>query len=102
MLRAQAQLSRSLLDGSLDAMSQRIPEVARPTLILWGAHDAWLPVAQGQRFAREISGSTLHVLDCCGHMPQEESPDEVADLILEFLRATAPATAPSSSLAQVR
>jgi pimeloyl-ACP methyl ester carboxylesterase len=100
MLHAQAELSRSLLDGSLDTMSRRIREVRQPTLILWGTHDAWLPLEQGRRFAGDIRGSRLHELDCCGHMPQEESPDEVARLILDFLReGSAPASAPGPGAA---
>ncbi|MFH1810812.1 MAG: alpha/beta hydrolase [Pseudomonadota bacterium] len=90
MLHAQAELSRSLLDETMHRMSQRIPEVQQPTLILWGAHDIWLPPEQGQRFHQDIAGSRLQVLDCCGHMPQEESPEEVARLILDFLRSTEP------------
>jgi pimeloyl-ACP methyl ester carboxylesterase len=66
-----------------------LPDVLRqvraPTLVIWGAQDAWIPVRDADRFVRDIPGARKVVLDHCGHVPQEEKPAEVARLILDFL-----------------
>jgi pimeloyl-ACP methyl ester carboxylesterase len=66
----------------VDAVSR----VRSPTLVLWGHEDRWAPLAHGERFAREIAGARLIVFDRCGHMPQEERPAQMLDVLDEFLR----------------
>jgi haloalkane dehalogenase len=56
-----------------------------PALILWGADDAFAPVAGAHRFQREIPGSELVVLDGCGHFLQEDDPERVGAEIARFL-----------------
>jgi pimeloyl-ACP methyl ester carboxylesterase len=65
-------------------------EVARvrvATLIIWGREDAWVPVEQADRFLAAIPGSRKVVLEGCGHLPEEERPEEVGHLLQEFLAA---------------
>jgi len=78
---------RSLLASSAghpDAVQKLLPKVTAPALIIWGREDAWIPVRDADRFAAALSGSRVVVLDRCGHMPQEERPEEVARLIEGF------------------
>lgn len=56
-----------------------------PTLMLWGEHDTITPLSFGQRLSGEIEGVQFHVLENCGHMPQEELPEETLVLLREFL-----------------
>jgi pimeloyl-ACP methyl ester carboxylesterase len=72
------------------AVAELVPRVQAPTLILWGAHDAWIPPRDADRFARAIAGSRTVVLEDCGHLPQEERPAEVARLLVEFLDSSPP------------
>lgn len=60
-------------------------KVEAPTLVLWGAQDRWIPASDADLFVRAIAGSRKVVLDRCGHVPQEEQPEAVSRLILEFL-----------------
>jgi pimeloyl-ACP methyl ester carboxylesterase len=62
-----------------------VAQVRAPTLVLWGREDAWVPVAQADRFVAAIPGARKVVIERCGHMPQEERPVEVARLLEEFL-----------------
>lgn len=64
-----------------------VARVRVPTLIVWGREDAWIPLENADRFAAAIPGSRKVVLDSCGHMPQEERPREVAQLLETFLDA---------------
>jgi pimeloyl-ACP methyl ester carboxylesterase len=60
-------------------------EVRAPTLVIWGADDAWIPLRDADRFVRDIRGARKVVLERCGHVPQEERPVELARLVGEFL-----------------
>lgn len=73
--------------------SGEIANVRVPTLILWGAKDAWIPLEFGERFHAAIPGSRMTVLPAAGHVPMEEAPDETARIADEFLTATATAGA---------
>jgi pimeloyl-ACP methyl ester carboxylesterase len=69
--------------------SATFPEIVRrvraPTLVVWGREDRWVPVEQADLFEAAIPEARERILDGCGHVPQEERPQEVARLILEFL-----------------
>ena len=56
-----------------------------PTLVIWGRYDAWIPVSHADRFAHDIAGAQVKILEA-GHMPQEERPAETAALIAGFLQ----------------
>jgi 4,5:9,10-diseco-3-hydroxy-5,9,17-trioxoandrosta-1(10),2-diene-4-oate hydrolase len=73
-----------------------IREVRAPTLILWGRYDTWIPPRDAQRFAADIPGARVVMLEA-GHMPQEERPAETAALVEEFLEAEVSAPAPPAS-----
>lgn len=62
-----------------------VAEVRSPTLIVWGADDTWIPVAEADRFVAAIPGARRLVIPACGHMPQEEHPAVVADALEKFL-----------------
>jgi haloalkane dehalogenase len=57
----------------------------RPTLVVWGADDAVLPVAIARAFVELIPGAEGPVLiENASHFLQEDSPDEVAAAIRSF------------------
>jgi pimeloyl-ACP methyl ester carboxylesterase len=58
-----------------------------PTLIVWGRRDRLVPIALGQRLASEVPGVQFVAFDKCGHLPQEESPRETAEVIARFVGA---------------
>ena len=57
-----------------------------PTLIMWGGKDRLIPVDNGKRFAADIAGSHLVVLDDLGHVPQEEDPARTVKIVENFLQ----------------
>jgi pimeloyl-ACP methyl ester carboxylesterase len=59
--------------------------IVAPTLVVWGRGDKQYPAGLGQRLAREIRGAGFKLMDT-GHAPQEEQPEELAQIIEEFLR----------------
>lgn len=65
--------------------SERIRTLRQPTLVLWGARDRLIPLAAGQRFAQDIPGARLVVLEGLGHMPQQEDPLRSVAQVQRFL-----------------
>lgn len=78
--------ARALLTGGEAlGLPALLRQVRAPTLVIWCANDAWIPVRDADRFVRDIPGARKVVLEGCGHVAQEEKPQEVARLIEEFL-----------------
>lgn len=78
----------------LDRMAQTVltdpaPQLARitaPTLLLWGAQDGAIPVANAQDYLRDLKTARLVTLPGIGHLPQEEQPALGLAAVLHFLR----------------
>jgi pimeloyl-ACP methyl ester carboxylesterase len=63
----------------------RLGELTTPTLIVWGAEDAWLSSDQGRALAELIPNSRLHLINGAGHLVQEDEPDQLFAVIVEWL-----------------
>ncbi|NOZ87005.1 MAG: alpha/beta hydrolase [Deltaproteobacteria bacterium] len=61
-----------------------IRRVSAPTLLIWGARDAWVPLDCAKRLSSWLKGSILKIIPNCGHLPQWEAPDETAGAIKGF------------------
>ena len=68
----------------VDDVREELAELSCPTLVLWGARDNQLPLADGFEFARRL-GAPLRVIADCGHLLIGERPDLCADTIESFL-----------------
>ncbi len=69
-------------DNPIAEAAQKNPT---PTLIIWGREDQWIPLDVGRQFKKDMSNATMTIIEACGHIPQEEKPQETARLILEFV-----------------
>jgi len=77
---------RSDFEGDLAFIEKNLKSIDKPTLIVWADSDAYLPLSLGERIHEDIAGSKMEVLPQCGHFLQEDAPEEVTKLIVEFLR----------------
>jgi pimeloyl-ACP methyl ester carboxylesterase len=84
----QATLIRARTQEPLDPTPLKRLDV--PTLIIWGAKDRWVPVADGFRFQNDIKGAKLAIFENLGHDPMEESPQATAAAVAEFLPTEPP------------
>ena len=66
-------------------LTDNLPTITAPTLIIWGQQDSYRPVAHAYVAKEKIPNSELHILDPCGHLPQLECPDEFNKTLIEFL-----------------
>jgi 2-hydroxy-6-oxonona-2,4-dienedioate hydrolase len=86
---------RSLTESILrreDFLDGRLASIKQPTLVIWGREDGLLPLADGQRFQKEIPGAQLLIFEQCGHVPQVEKAVDFNAAVLKFLAAAAAAT----------
>jgi len=68
-----------------DFLNDRLGEIKKPTLIIWGKQDGLLPVADATTFNKGIAGSELVLFDQCGHVPQFEKALDFNKAVLSFL-----------------
>ena len=68
----------------VDDVRPELHEIACPTLVLWGARDNQLPLADGFDFARRLRAE-LRVIADCGHLLIGERPELCAQAIESFL-----------------
>jgi pimeloyl-ACP methyl ester carboxylesterase len=66
-------------------LSDRLSELAAPTLLIHGEHDRVVPVEWAQRAHERLPDSQLRVLQDCGHWPSRECPDEFNRVVARFL-----------------
>lgn len=64
---------------------ERLPEIACPTLIVWGDRDRIIPVRDADLFAELIPNSRKVVFGDTGHVAMLERPDSFNALLAEFL-----------------
>jgi pimeloyl-ACP methyl ester carboxylesterase len=66
------------------ALVDRHADIEAPTLVLWGVHDPWQTIADGERLAEEIPNAELVRVEASHWIPQD-APREFADAIVRFL-----------------
>jgi pimeloyl-ACP methyl ester carboxylesterase len=64
---------------------ERIPEIACPTLIVWGEDDKVIPVADASVFEELIPNSRKVIFEDTGHMAMLERPEAFNELLAEFV-----------------
>jgi pimeloyl-ACP methyl ester carboxylesterase len=62
-----------------------------PTLLIWGARDAIIPVDQADLVHAAMPGSRLEIFDDAGHFPHHSDPERFLAVLREFLDGTEPA-----------
>lgn len=77
----QATLDRATFRRA-QASPDMMARLTMPVLLMWGADDKLIPLANARWFATNIKGAQLIAYPGIGHIPMEEAPDRsVADLI---------------------
>ena len=62
-----------------------------PVLMVWGERDRMVFATGADRVLREVERSALAVIPDCGHCPQVEAPEHLAELLVEFAAPVAQA-----------
>ncbi len=64
---------------------EKLNEVQVPTLIIWGRRDRVLPSAHAGRHYQAMPNVRLEWIESAGHLPHEEQPAAVNELLKQFL-----------------
>jgi pimeloyl-ACP methyl ester carboxylesterase len=64
-----------------DAACFRLARIGCPVLLVWGDADKMVYPSGSERILREVAGARFEVIPSCGHCPQVERPDLLAELI---------------------
>jgi len=71
-------------------LSDLLPQIAVPTLLIWGSLDVRSPLTVARQFEETIPGAELIVIERAGHVSNLERPDQVNEAVREFCRAHPP------------
>jgi len=83
---AMIQTARQILPENLPELSSRYRTIQMPTLIVWCDHDKVIKPNIGLRLHNNLPNSTFRVIRECGHLPQEEKPQETLRALQLFLK----------------
>ncbi len=84
---ALLQTAKQCIPKNFEKVLAKLHTITVPTFILWGREDGVIPLSVGEQLHQAIPNSTLEVIERCGHIPQEENPDETIARISKFLAA---------------
>jgi pimeloyl-ACP methyl ester carboxylesterase len=108
---ASPHLRESVLNGdpgmiaglglAIEDLSQAIPRIETPTLIVWGADDTTAPLRTGRLLAVTLPHAHLVLLAKTGHTPMVDSPGAFRGAIEPFLDAETPELPPPAVVAGV-
>ncbi|MBP7692076.1 MAG: alpha/beta fold hydrolase [Anaerolineales bacterium] len=72
-------------DGGQNTLPQPLAALTVPALVVWGEHDAWIPLASGQALHAALPNSAWVVIPNSGHLPMEEAPAAFNAALLAYL-----------------
>jgi pimeloyl-ACP methyl ester carboxylesterase len=75
-----------IIPDNIDEIASRYKTIKMPTLIVWCEQDKVVPVYLGLRLHEEMRSSEFAIFSQCGHMPQEEKPEDTVRVVQAFLR----------------
>jgi triacylglycerol lipase len=68
-----------------ETVGGKLDQITIPTLVVWGAEDQLVPLADGQDYAAKIPHAKLVVVPESGHSPGTEQPDAFMAAVNAFL-----------------
>lgn len=80
----------SVLQSARNWDANRIEEdshlIDQPTLLIWGEEDSIIPVGNGYKLHKKILNSRFVIFRNCGHLPSEEAPDNLVEIVSNFCK----------------
>jgi pimeloyl-ACP methyl ester carboxylesterase len=61
-----------------------LDRIACPVLLVWGTHDLMVFRTGAERVLEAVPDARLELIEDCGHCPQIEAPERMAEVLLEF------------------
>jgi pimeloyl-ACP methyl ester carboxylesterase len=88
--RIEADVRRESMWTQLSVMAEAdlremLPDVAVPTLLIWGDQDVRSPLSVARQFEEAIPDARLVVIPDCGHVSNLQQPDRFNEAVRDFL-----------------
>lgn len=85
-------VKRSLhaMESGRDLMDFKLGQIHQPTLVVWGKLDQLIPLSAGEKIHHDIAGSSMLIVDGCGHLTPSECSRPVLRGMVDFLTAEPP------------
>lgn len=77
--------AKKIIPKEYPAYISKYTKINTPVLIIWGRNDNVISLESGKKLNKALINSRLIVLDDCGHIPQEELPEETYSIVGSFL-----------------
>ena len=74
------------LKGQREVLVDRLAQLERPTVVVWGTRDRVLPYSQAKEAVSRLQEGYLELIPECGHLPAVEQPERVVSVLGRFLR----------------
>ncbi len=74
-----------LLRSTPTPLADRLDQVEKPALCLWGENDEWVSLEEGRKLDGLLPDSELVVIPGEGHCPMETAPEKFNQKLLAFL-----------------
>jgi pimeloyl-ACP methyl ester carboxylesterase len=80
-------VNRSTVDlwGQKESITEDLPHLDLPSLVLWGAEDSVVPFWHASRAAAALPDARTRLFQSCGHMPHVERPQAFVEELRAFL-----------------
>jgi pimeloyl-ACP methyl ester carboxylesterase len=75
------------MTGGRDLLDFRLSRIKQPTLIVWGSEDVLIPLNVGESMHHLIPGSSMTVIDGCGHLAPGQCWHSALTTTVQFLKA---------------
>jgi 4,5:9,10-diseco-3-hydroxy-5,9,17-trioxoandrosta-1(10),2-diene-4-oate hydrolase len=73
------------LKGQREVLVDRLAQLERPTMVVWGTRDRVLPYSQAKEAFSRLPEGYLELISECGHLPQVEQPERFVSGLRQFL-----------------
>lgn len=85
-----AHYASPLVSDLIRDFGERAHELTLPVQVLWGESDKLMSLERVKARLARLPNARVHTMADCGHMPNLERPEEVAEVALSFLRTLQP------------
>lgn len=82
----QRAVLRTLRRWHADYIQREAHLIKQPTLLIWGENDPEIPLSDGERLRDSMPNARLIVFRDCGHLPQEEFPQQFVQVVGSFCK----------------
>jgi len=73
------------LKGQREVLVDRLAQLERPTMVVWGTRDRVLPYSHAKEAFSRLPEGYLELISECGHLPQVEQPERFVSGLRRFL-----------------